>query len=132
RPVTRPEQVLGLMGASLGAVLVLIVCMAIVGTMIRAAAFRAELEPEKGAFAYLRLGAQELWVFASLFVLAVLLIVAQLVIAIPVMIVFGVATIGTMIASGQHNPEGIAGLILARLLLQLVLTAVSIWVWLRL
>jgi hypothetical protein len=127
-----PGQVLGLMGAFLGAILVLIVSMAVVGTVVRAAAIRAELEPERGAFAYLRLGAQELWVFASLFVLAVVLILIQIAIAIPMAIVFGVAIFGAALSSGQPHTETMVGLIGARLLIQLVITAASLWVWLRL
>jgi hypothetical protein len=110
--------------------------MAVVSTMIRAAAFRSELESENSAWAYLRLGAQEFWVFASIFVLAIILFVVQLVIAIPIGIVTGVAMVGTVLSAGDHNPAGLAsgfaGLIVLRLVIQLILTAVTLWVWLRL
>jgi hypothetical protein len=132
----RPEQVFGLIGAFMGAILILILSMAVVSTLIRAAAFRSELEPDNSAWAYLRFGAQEFWVFASIFVLAVILFVVQLVIAIPIGIVTGVAMVGTVLSSGDHNPAGVAGgfagLIILRLVIQLVLTAVTLWVWLRL
>ncbi len=132
----RPDQIFPLIGAFFGAILVLIIGMVVVGTVIRAAAFRMELEPEQGAFAYMRFGSQELWVFLSIFVQAVLLFAAQLVIAIPIAIVFGIATIGAVVSAGGQRPEGMmgamAGLIGMRLIIQLVVSAVALWLWLRL
>jgi hypothetical protein len=106
----------------------------VLGVMTRSAAFRAELEPERSAAFYLRLGPQEGWVFTAVFVLGFVLAIAQFVLMIPVMMVTSLGMVGSALSAG-HDPAAImssmVGFIGLRFLLQLPILAVAIWLWLR-
>jgi hypothetical protein len=130
-----PEQVLALIGSAFGAILILILLMVIVGTMLRAAVFRAELEPEHASAAYLRLGGQELWMFLSVFVLGLVMFGVSFVLGIPLAIVAGVAAFSSLAASGGDESAvggAMASMIGLRIVGQLVISAVTAWLWLRL
>ncbi|MGA0600879.1 hypothetical protein ACO2Q3_09265 [Caulobacter sp. KR2-114] len=133
----RPEQVFGLIGSALGAIGLLIIGLIFIGAMIQGAVFRTELEPERSAFAFLRLGRQELWLIAVNFVLSFLLWVVQAVLSIPLVIVtvgMGMAG-GAGLSAAQHDPGAFAGAMAGalglRLIGQLIITVVTIWLWLR-
>ena len=55
----------------------------VVGAIINMAVVRAVLEPERGAYAYMRLGPTELWLMLANFVLFILYTIASTALAIP-------------------------------------------------
>lgn len=77
------------------------------------AVFRAVLEPQKSAFAYLRLGAQELWVGLVLIVESILLALSIICAIIPVAIVVTILGVshqaGAAVAAGFIGAAIIAG-----------------------
>ena len=86
----------------------LINLLSIVGrAVLTAAVFRAVLEPKRSAFAYLRLGAQELWIGLVLIVEAILLVTAICVAIIPVAVVAGI--LGASHEVGAAVAVGFAG-----------------------
>jgi len=117
-----PSAMLAGMSGLFGMILLLFLGSLVVGTVVSCAVIRAVLQPENSAFAYLRLGGEELWVMLVQFVRSILIAVIQTAMAIPVAILTGVATLG-----GQN-----AGLVGIRLLGQLAMYAVVVWVTLRL
>lgn len=132
-----PAQVFGLVGSIMGAVLLLIVGLTVIGAMIQGAVFRAELSPEKRGVAYLQFGSQELWLIAVNFVMGVVLWVAQLVMSIPLVIItvmLGVS--GAGLGADNHNPGAsmsfLAGAVGIRIIGQLVIAVVTGWLWVRL
>jgi hypothetical protein len=101
------------------------------GTFVKAilcaAVFRALLEPSQSRFAYLRLGAQELWLtllFLVESVLAYILIVITTLLVVFPAIIVGVA--------GGHGGQGAAGGVLTACVLGFAALAVLIWIGLRL
>ena len=129
-----PEQVLALIGGAFGFICLLIIGVQLLDLVIRAAAIRAELHPEAHSYAYLRFGAQEGWLLATSFVFWLVLFGANLAMSIPVAIISAAATFGSIASGAQGSPDlGMtAGAIGLRLIGQLVIAAVSIWLWLRL
>jgi hypothetical protein len=115
-----PEQVLGLLGAIFGGYLLMIVVFWVLGAVINMAVIRSVLQPEAAAFAYMRLGAAELWLMAANFVLYVLYVLASTVVAIPV------AIAATMAALAWKD-----GAPFVSLLVQLVTWGVTVWLGLR-
>jgi hypothetical protein len=102
-----------------------------------AAAIRAELEPQAHSFAYMRVGGQEAWLLASSFVFGLVLFGANFLMSIPLSIITVAATIGQVAASngssGASQAMGLGGgLLLVRLVGQAIISAVYIWLWLRL
>ncbi len=97
----------------------------ILGTaVVNAAIYRAVLEPENKAFAYLRLGAQELWVGLVNVVFYLLIVLAIVAALVPVLILVGV---GAAAGAGTGWAEGLVVFLLA-----CGAAAVVIWVALRL
>ena len=131
------EQVFGVIGSALGAVGLLVIGLIFIGAMIQGAVFRSELEPERSAFAFLRLGGQELWLIGVNFVLGFLMWIVQMVLSIPLAIIgvgMGMAG-GAAVTSGHHDPGAfvgaMAGMFGLRMIGQLLIIAVTIWLWLR-
>ena len=127
-------QILSLVGMVSGGVLLMIVGGTVIGAVIASAAVRAELQPEASATAYMRLGAQEGWFFASSFVMALLIVAAQIAMGIPVGVVTMIVAFSA--AGGAHDPAAVSGSVASfvgiRLIGQTIITAVSAWLWLRL
>jgi hypothetical protein len=94
----------------------------VVNSVISCAVFRAVLRPEQSAFAYLRLGNEELWVMLVQFVRNLVIVAIEFVLLIPLMIV------GFISVALSHGAGGIPGIIVGAL----VVVAVMIWVSLRL
>lgn len=90
------------------------------GTLVSCAVYRAVLEPERKAFAYLRVGLQELCVVASMLALGVLLVAV---------LIASSAAVG-LIAQAVGTGSWIGGLIL--FLASCAAVALLIWVALRL
>jgi hypothetical protein len=131
-----PAQIFGLIGGVMGAVLMLVIGLIIIGAMIQGAVLRAELEPDNRAFASLRLGRRELWLIAVNFVLGLILGVVQFVLSIPLSILsFGMMA-GSIGAANTHDPGAalgsMAGFVGVRAIGQLVILVVTAWLWLRL
>jgi len=128
-----PQQVLALIGSMFGAILILILVMVVVGAMLRAAVFRAELEPDNASAAYLRLGGQELWVFLSVFVMGLVIFAVQFALGIPIAIVAGVAAFSNIASGGEEAAVGaMASMIGLRIVGQILISAVGISLWMRL
>lgn len=114
------DQILGLMGAIFGGYLLILVVFWALGAVINMAVIRSVLQPDEAAFAYMRLGAAELWLMAANFVLYVLYVMASLVMAIPV------AIASTMAALSWRE-----GAPFISVLVQLSTWGVTIWLGLR-
>jgi hypothetical protein len=95
---------------------------AFIGATLSCAVFRAVLKPEEGRFAYLRLGAAEVFLFLLTFGVAILFIVALLVTFIPLVMVAVIAAV--VHAAGAAVMIAVAG--------GLCLLALVIFVLLRL
>ena len=67
----------------------------LVGATIYCAVFRAVLHPERSTFAYLRLGAPELFAAALIFGLGVAVVVALVIVMIPVAFLIGITVAAT-------------------------------------
>jgi hypothetical protein len=132
----RPEAILSLIGGFLGFFCLLFLGSMVLGAIVMAAALRAELEPEKTGLAYLRFGGQELWLIGVNFVMWVVLFVAQMVMSIPLvvlMVAMGAASFGMHPGGGPEAFTGaMASALGVRLIGQLVILAVTIWLWCRL
>lgn len=115
-----PGQLLALLGAIFGGYLMMIVAFWVIGAVVNMAVVRAVLDPDAGAFAYLRLGRAELWLMAANFVLFILYTLASIVFAVPVTI----AAAMTALVWRDGAP-------LVSLSVQLVTWAVTAWLWLR-
>ncbi len=132
-----PEMILAMIGSLFGFIGLLFLGMVVIGTVVIAAALRAELEPEKSAFGYLRLGGQEMWVLGANVVLFIVFAAVGFVLGIPLAIV--TAALGLSAAAGggfPQNPGGMvqamSGMIGIRLLGQLAIQVVVVWLWCRL
>jgi len=93
----------------------------VVKTMACAAVFRAVLEPRNSAFAYLRLGMAEIWIFLVTLVEAILVGVGMV-----VAILISALIVGGLIA-GVSKPAGV----IAGIVLGLVILIGMCWVLLR-
>jgi hypothetical protein len=113
-------EILSLFGAIFGGYVLLILVFWVIGAVVNMAVVRAVLEPDAAAFAYLRLGAAELWLMAANFVLYILYVLASMAFAIPIGIV--AAMTGLVWRDGAP---------LVSLSLQAVTWVVTIWLWLR-
>ncbi len=131
-----PQTILALVGSLFGFVSLLFLGAVVIGAVVMGAALRADLEPARPSFAYLRFGAEELWLIAVNFVLWIVLLVAQMVMSIPLAIL----TFGMVLANFSTHPGifpapmagSIAGFVGLRLIGQLVIVGVSLWLWTRL
>ncbi|EJL36218.1 hypothetical protein PMI01_01064 [Caulobacter sp. AP07] len=101
----------------------------LVKAVIAAAVFRIVLEPDQKGFAFLRLGAQELWLGLVFLVMGVLAYLVCLVAMLAVAILAGLA----YVFGAMANPEaGAASCILVAVLAGLVATGAVVWAMLRL
>ncbi len=116
----RPEEILGLFAAVAGGYFLLLAVLWVVGAVINMAVVRAVLEPERGAFAYMRLGRAELWLMLANFVLFILYTIVSMVLAIPVSIASAIAALTWRDAAPFIS-----------LPVQLVTWGVTIWLGLR-
>jgi hypothetical protein len=115
-----PAALFSLLGGVFGGYLLLIVVFWVLGAVINMAVVRAVLEPESGAFAYLRLGRAELWLMLANFVLGILYALVSTVIAIPTTILLAMA----MVMWPKLAP-------FVGLPIQLITWVVTIWLGLR-
>jgi len=129
-----PEQIIGLIGGAFGFICLLVIGVQLLDLVIRAAAIRAELEPDAHKYAYMRAGAQEGWLLATSFVFWLVLVGANVAMAIPIAIVSAAASVGSIVSGAQGHPDfGMtAGAFGVQLIGRLIIAAVSIWLWLRL
>ncbi len=130
-----PQQIIGLALSTFGFLFFLVVGVELLGVVLRSAAIRAELEPAASNYAYMRLGAQEAWLLAASFVFWLVLLGANMLMSIPAAALSAAAGLGSIAANtqgGAPNLGAMAGFGAVRLLVQLVTSAVSIWIWLRL
>ncbi|MHB8528739.1 MAG: hypothetical protein ACYC8V_04405 [Caulobacteraceae bacterium] len=132
-----PQLVLGMIGSFFGFVGLLFIGLIVIGTVVATAAIRAELAPDKSAFAYMRLGGGELWVLGANVVLTLIFIVTGIVLGIPLAIVS--MALGFQAFAGGGFPPGpggfvqaMSGMIGVRLLGQVIIQVVIIWLWCRL
>jgi hypothetical protein len=116
----RPEDILGLLAAVAGGYFLLVAVLWVIGAIINMAVVRAVLEPESGAFAYMRFGPAELWLMLANFVLFILYTVVSMALAIPVSLVSAIAVL-TWRDAGPF----------IGLPVQLVTWGVTIWLGLR-
>jgi len=129
-----PAEVFSLIGGAFGFIFLLIVGVQLLDLVLRAAAIRAVLEPDAHNYAYMRVGGQEGWLLAASLVFWLVLLGANLAMNIPLGIIAIASTVGSIAASSQGSPDfgaaaGFAGI---RIVGQLIIAAVSIWLWLRL
>ena len=131
-----PAQIFALIGSALGVVLLLWIGLIFLGAVVQGAAIRAELEPDDRSFAYLKFGRQELWLVGVNVVMGVVLWAAQMAMSIPLAILTIGMAAGSVGSANAHDASGfaaaMAGTIGIRLIGQLVIAAVTIWLWLRL
>ncbi|MBS0412650.1 MAG: hypothetical protein JSR86_22225, partial [Proteobacteria bacterium] len=112
--------------------------MLLIGAMIQGAALRAELEPDRRGFAYMRFGSQELWLIAVNFVTAIVLWAAQVVMMIPLVILTAVLGVGAAASlGGGHDSSATAlpalvGIQAVTFIGQIAILVVSLWIWSRL
>ena len=85
------ELILGLLGGILSGYFLALIVFWVLGAVINMAVVRAVMEPEASAFAYLRLGAVELWLMLANFLLFILYSIVSTLMAIPVALVSIVA-----------------------------------------
>jgi len=93
----------------------------VLGAVIACAIYRSILQPEKSAFAYLRLGGEELWVLLVTFVRGILVFILQFALSVPLGIIV------VLVGMGNH-----AAVALVTNLGQIVIAFAAIWVNLRL
>jgi hypothetical protein len=114
------DMIFALMGSILGGYFLALIAFWVLGAVINMAVVRAVLEPEASAFAYLRLGAVELWLMLANFVLFILYTIVSTAMAIPVALV----SVAALSMSKDVAP-------FVTLPFQLVTWAVTIWLGLR-
>jgi hypothetical protein len=129
-----PAEVLSLIGGAFGFLFLLIVGVQLLDVVLRAAAIRAVLEPDAHNYAYMRVGGQEGWLLAASLVFWLVLLGANIAMNIPLGILAIASTVGSIAAGSQGSPDfgAAAGFVGLRIIGQLIIAAVSIWLWLRL
>jgi hypothetical protein len=130
-----PTLILELLASAFGFFALLFLGTQLLDIVFRAAAIRAELEPQASSFAFMRVGGQEAWILATSFVFGLVLFGANLLMSIPLGIITVAATIGQIASSGGAHASAIgvgAGILIVRFLGQAIIAAVLIWLWLRL
>ena len=115
------QMLLGFFGSIIGAYFLMITLFWALGAVINMAVVRAVMEPEAGAFAYLRFGRAELWLMLANFILFILYSIVSTAMAVPVALVSVFAV--TM------APREVAPFV--TLPFQIVTWAVTIWLGLR-
>ena len=130
-----PQQILALIFGAFGLFLFLAIGGQLLALVLRAAAIRAELEPDRDSFAYMRFGSEEVWLLGTSLVFWLVLVGANLAMSIPLGIISMAAAVGAAASTPQGGmPDfgAVAGFALLRSIGQLVILAVTIWLWLRL
>jgi hypothetical protein len=121
--VTTPPDLSSMMALN-SANMLLSILGAFVAAILSCAVFRAVLKPEEGRFAYLRLGAAEVFLFLLTFGVTILFIVAVLVTVIPLMMVVVIAAV--VHAAGVAVTIAVAGGLCLLALLIFVLLRLSV------
>jgi hypothetical protein len=119
--------IMSAIGSLFGVVLVVWLGAIVISAVVTAAVFRAVLEPEKSAYAYLRLGTTELWLMLQAFVQALLLGIAQMLMSIPITVI-SLLAMGSSMAGQSPNPV----VLMVTLIGRLAVYGISIWLYLRL
>ncbi|MFI4976360.1 MAG: hypothetical protein ACHP84_17640 [Caulobacterales bacterium] len=119
-PSAAPQQVLGMLGAVIGGYFLLLLVGWVVGAMVNMAVIRAVLEPENSAYAYLRLGSQELW----LMLVNLVIFVLYFVLLFACFMVVGILSLLAGSNAGARAVLSFVGTI--------AIYGVMIWLWLRL
>jgi hypothetical protein len=114
------DEILGLFGSVVGGYFLMLFAFWIMGAVVNMAVVRSVLAPEASAFAYLRLGAAELWLLLANFILFIIYTLASTAVTIPMAIVIGV-----VVAEWRDAAPFVT------LPLQLATWTVSIWLGLR-
>ncbi|HEY3800495.1 MAG TPA: hypothetical protein VGL58_19250 [Caulobacteraceae bacterium] len=129
------QVVMGLLGSLFGLIVLLVFGGQILEVVIRAAVLRAELDPGQRGFAYLRFGGQELWLIATSVVFWFVLFAANFAMSIPLAIVSMAGALGaaaSTTSNGVPDLGAMTGMLGVRAIGQLVIVAVSVWLWLKL
>lgn len=104
------------------------------GTFVKAilcsAVFRAVLEPKASGLAYLRLGAQELWLTLLFLVESVLAYIVMIITA--MMVLLPAVIVGVAGGHGGHGGQGVAGGVITAIGLGFAAAVVLVWIGLRL
>src|SRR5215469_238910 len=129
-----PAQIFGLIGGALGFLFLLVLGTQLLDLVFRAAAMRAELDPQAHNFAYMRFGAQEGWLLATSFVFWLVLFGANFAMGIPLGIVAIASGVGAAVSGGQGGTDvgAVVGVEALQIIGRLIIAAVTIWLWLRL
>lgn len=120
KTTVHPAEILALLAAVAGGYVLLIVVVWVISAIINMAVVRAVLEPEAGAFAYLRLGPAELWLMLANFVLFILYTCVSMALAIPVSLASAIAVLSWRDAAPFISLPA-----------QLITWGVTIWLGLR-
>jgi|GEM_PF-590770 hypothetical protein len=121
------SQALALQSKLLGVRAVQFLADVVSRAVLAAAVFRAVLEPERSRFAYLRLGAQELWLMLLTLAFTILFVIAMIVLAVP----FGL--VGALAYYFLHgSPAGAPAAAFVAALCVLGYVGVLAWILLRL
>ena len=116
----KPAEILSLFAAVAAGYVLLIAVSWVISAIVNMAVVRAVLEPEAGAFAYMRLGPAELWLMLANFLLFILYMFVSMALAIPV----SLASVFAALTWRDAAP-------FVGLPIQLVTWGVTIWLGLR-
>ena len=116
-----PVTLLRTLGAFLGYYFLFLLGAMVISAVVQGAIYRSVLTPDDIGFASMRLGGQELWLMLLAFVMTILMGILQLVLGIPQVIIIAVLSL--------QSPQ-LA--IPVRMVMQLFVYAIVIWVSLRL
>ena len=116
-----PQLLIGLFGSIIGGYFLMLIVFWLLGAVINMAVVRAVMAPEASAFAYLRLGRDELWLMLANFILFILYTLVSTAMAIPNVLISALLLTAV--------PRAFAPFI--TLPFQLVTWAVTIWLGLR-
>ena len=115
------ELLLGLFGGIIGGYFLMLIVFWVLGAVINMAVVRAVMAPEASAFAYMRLGRDELWLMLANFILFILYTLVSTAVAVPNVLISALLLTAV--------PRAFAPFI--TLPFQLVTWAVTIWLGLR-
>jgi hypothetical protein len=116
-----PQLIIGLFGSIVGGYFLMLMVFWLLGAVINMAVVRAVMAPEASAFAYLRLGRDELWLMLANFILFILYTLVSTAVAVPNVLISALLLTAV--------PRAFAPFI--TLPLQLVTWALTIWLGLR-
>lgn len=116
-----PGMLLRSLGAFLGYYFLFLLGAMVISAVVQGAIYRSVLTPDDVGFASMRLGRQELWLMLLAFVMSILMMILQLVLSIPQIIIVAMLSL--------QSPQLALSV---RLVMQLFVYGVVIWVSLRL